>query len=271
MQSLLTSDGEREEAHVEALIRSQPGVTRANTIGMISPKGGVGKTTSTFLVGNMLATHLRLRVLAMDANPDFGTLAALAPDGTRAERNLADLIGGLDSVTTAAEVGAYVSRMPSGLHLLGAPTDPETMDRIGIEAYGQLLAFLSIFYEVILLDMGTGITDPLVAAAIERCDQLVLVTTPEWVTSQSVARALGYLDLERMTLALNQVRRTDTGEAVEVERKFRKQRVHRSVTIPRDERLRAMLDTGTYSLDALDRPTRLAVKHLGLAVAERLV
>ena len=31
-----------------------------------------------------------------------------------------------------------------------------------------------------------------------------------------------------------------------------------------------MLDTGSYSLDALGRPTRLAIKQLGLAVAEQL-
>src|SRR5918997_1117343 len=36
------------------------------TRGMISPKGGVGKTTSTFLVGNLLASHLKLRTIAVD-------------------------------------------------------------------------------------------------------------------------------------------------------------------------------------------------------------
>ena len=42
------------------------------------------------------------------------------------------------------------------------------------------------------------------------------------------------------------------------------------MTIPYDERLATMLDTGTYSLDALDSPTRLAIKRLGLAVGEQL-
>jgi len=32
-----------------------------------------------------------------------------------------------------------------------------------------------------------------------------------------------------------------------------------------------MLDSGTYSLEALDRRTRAPVKRLGLAVAEQLV
>ena len=61
-------------------------MTRPNTIALISPKGGVGKTTSTFLAGNLLATHLKLRAIAVDANPDFGTLARLAPDDRRSQR-----------------------------------------------------------------------------------------------------------------------------------------------------------------------------------------
>ena len=47
--------------------------------------------------------------------------------------------------------------------------------------------------------------------------------------------------------------------------------LHRSITIPQDEDLAVMLDIGVYSLDALDRPSRVAIKRLGLAVAEQLV
>lgn len=270
-QSLMVSKGERDEAEIEDQIRTVPGVTRANTVAMISPKGGVGKTTSSFVVGNLLANHLRLRTVVVDANPDFGTLAALAPDRLRPDRNLADLIADLEKVHTAAELGPYVSRLPSGLHLLGAPTDAERMAKLGPEAYGQLLAFLSIFYEVVLLDLGTGITDPLARFAVERSDQLVLVTTPEFITSQSVAGALRYLAHERATLVLNQASRGDEADIKQIEAHFREQRLRRSVTIPRDDRLRTMLDTATYALDALGRPTRVPIKLLGLAVAEQLV
>lgn len=269
--SLLVSKGERREADIERLIRSQPGVTRANTVSMISPKGGVGKTTSTFLAGNLLASHLKLRTIAVDANPDFGTLAALAPDRLRPERTLADLIVDLDGAHTAADLNPYVAKLPSGLHLLGAPTDAELMSKIGPESYGQLLAFLSIYYEVIVLDLGTGITDPLARFAIERSDQVVLVTTPDFIASQSVAGALRYLAHERATLVLNQASRRDGADIRRIESHFREQRLRRSVTIPRDDRLRTMLDTATYSLGALDRSSRLPVKQLGLAVAEQLV
>ncbi len=270
-QSLMVSKGERDEAEIEDQIRTVPGVTRANTVAMISPKGGVGKTTSSFVVGNLLSNHLRLRTVVVDANPDFGTLAALAPDRLRPDRNLADLIADLERVHTAAELGPYVSRLPSGLHLLGAPTDAELMAKLGPEAYGHLLAFLSIFYEVILLDLGTGITDPLARFAVERSDQLVLVTTPEFITSQSVAGALRYLAHERATLVLNQASGGHEADIKQIEAHFREQRLRRSVTIPRDDQLRTMLDTGTYALDALERDTRVAVKLLGLAVAEQLV
>jgi len=267
---LLVSRGEREEAELERRIRTQPGVTRPNTVALISPKGGVGKTTSTFLVGNLLAAHLKLRVIAVDANPDFGTLARLAPDDRRAERSLVDLLDDAERLKTAAELNPYVSRLPTGLHLLGAPRDPELTASLGPDRYGELVAFLSCFYEVVLLDLGTGVAGPLANFAIERADQVVLVATPEWVTATVVLEALSHLQHDRTTVALNKslLRAADVRV---VEERFRGEHLHRSVAIPYDEQLATMLDSGSYGLDALRRPTRMAIKQLGLSVAEQLV
>ena len=270
IQRLLTSQRERDEAELERRIRTQPPVTRPNTIALISPKGGVGKTTSTFVVGNLLASHLKLRAIAVDANPDLGTLARLAPYDRRSDRSLADLLDDTDRLNTAAELGAYVSRLPTGLHVLAAPRDAELTASLGPERYGELVAFLASFYEVVVLDLGTGVAGPLARFAIERADQVVLVTTPEWVTSSVVLEALSLLQHERTTVALNKsyLRSADVGM---IEERFRAQHLHRAVTIPYDEQLATMLDSGTYSLDALKRPSRVAIKRLGLAVAEQLV
>jgi MinD-like ATPase involved in chromosome partitioning or flagellar assembly len=270
MQRVLASQREREEAELERRIRSQPAVTRPNTIALISPKGGVGKTTSTFLTGNLLATHLKLRAIAVDANPDFGTLARLAPDERRSERSLADLLEDSDRLNTAAELTPYVSRLPTGLHVLGAPRDAELTASLGPERYGELVAFLATFYEVVLLDLGTGVAGPLARFAIERADQVVLVTTPEWVTSSVVLEALSYVHHDHTTVALNKSRLDSSAVAV-IEDRFRAEHLHRAVTIPYDEQLATMLDSGAYSLDALGRGTRVAVKRLGLAVADQLV
>jgi MinD-like ATPase involved in chromosome partitioning or flagellar assembly len=270
LQQVLVSKGEREEADLEQRIRVLPGVARPNTVALISPKGGVGKTTSTFLVGNLLAAHLKLRVIAVDANPDFGTLARLSADTRRSERSLADLIADAERLKTAAELNPYVSRQPSGLHVLGAPREPQLTASLGPDRYGELVAFLSCFYEVVLLDLGTGVAGPLARFAIERADQAVLVTTPEWVTSSVVLDALAHVPHDRTTVALNKSL-LRAGDLPAVEQRFQAEHLHRCVTIPYDEQLAAMLDAGHYTLDALRRPTRLAIKQLGLAVAEQLV
>jgi MinD-like ATPase involved in chromosome partitioning or flagellar assembly len=271
VQQLLVSKGEREEAELERLLGQQPGVSRANVAAVISPKGGVGKTTSAFVTGNMLADRLRLRTVAVDANPDFGTLAALAPDRLRSGRSLADLLTDIERIETAAQLRSYMSALPSGLHLLGAPADAEVMATLGPDAYGELLALLATFYELVLLDLGTGVAGRLAEFAIGRADQVVLVTTPEWVTSAAVIAALEHVEHDRTTVACNKFHARGAADLRELERRLRERRLHGSVAIPHDDQLAAMLDSGTYQLDALERTSRMAIKRLGLAVAEQLV
>jgi MinD-like ATPase involved in chromosome partitioning or flagellar assembly len=271
VQRLLVSKGEREEAELERLLGQQPAVSRANVAAVISPKGGVRKTTSAFVIGSLLADRLRLRVIAVDANPDFGTLAALAPDRLRSERSLADLLTDIERMETAAQLRSYVSALSSGLHLLGAPADASVMAGLGPEAYGELLALLATFYELVVLDLGTGVAGRLAQFAISRADQVVLVTTPEWVTSSAVLAALEHLEHERTTVACNKFYARGPADPRELERRLRERRLHRNVAIPYDDQLAAMLDTGSYQLEALERTSRMAIKRLGLAVAERLV
>jgi hypothetical protein len=146
LRALLMSSGEREEAQLESSLRRLPGVSRTNVVATVSPKGGCGKTTSTFLAGNVLASHLRLRALAVDLNPDFGTLADLAPDRARAPLSLVDLLREKEQIGSPGELRPYVSRLPSGLHLLAAPPDPAVMAQMTPELYGGLLSFLRRFY-----------------------------------------------------------------------------------------------------------------------------
>ena len=95
----LSSELQRREWAVDEQLAAAPPMTRPNTVAVISPKGGVGKTTISFVLGNLLAEQLRLRVVALDANPDFGTLASLAPDDHRelVDRSL-EQVGQLEKV-----------------------------------------------------------------------------------------------------------------------------------------------------------------------------
>jgi len=105
---------------------------------------------------------------------------------------------------------------------------------------------------------------------VERADQLVRVTTPAWVTSTIVLEALSHLEHDRTTVALNKSY-LRSGDVRAIEARFRVEHLHRAVTIPQEDQLATMLDAGTYTLDAFKRPTRMAIKRLGLAVAEQLV
>jgi MinD-like ATPase involved in chromosome partitioning or flagellar assembly len=100
-------------------------------------------------------------VLAIDTNPDFGTLSKLAPDAYRSQHQLTDVIAQMDNIRSAPELDPYMSTTPTGLHLLAAPQRPDAMEEMTPEMYGRLLAFLGRFYHVILLDLGTGLTEPL--------------------------------------------------------------------------------------------------------------
>jgi MinD-like ATPase involved in chromosome partitioning or flagellar assembly len=266
-QRLLVSHAERQEAQLEQRLLALPGVTRANVVAVMSPSGGVGKTACAFVIANLLATQLKLRVIAVDGNPAFGTLAQLAPPGRRPERGLAELLNDTERLLTAAELSPYVARLSSGLHVLAARRDSTQPVRLEPDWYGELLALLSCFYDAIVLDLGPGVVSPLARFAAQRADQLVLVTTPDWATSSAGLDALAHLRRrERTTVAINGSR-SDTTE----EERFLAERARSTVTIPYDEQLAAMLESRTYTLGALAAPTRTAIKRLGLAVAEQLV
>jgi cellulose biosynthesis protein BcsQ len=66
----------------------------------LADRRGVGKTTCTYLIGDLLTLRPRLRVLAIHTNPDFGTLGKLAPDDHRSEHQLRQM---LDQGTYACE------------------------------------------------------------------------------------------------------------------------------------------------------------------------
>jgi MinD-like ATPase involved in chromosome partitioning or flagellar assembly len=158
----------------------------------------------------------------------------------RARRSpLVDLLRDKDQIASPGELRQYASRLPSGLRLLAAPRDPAVMAQMTPELYGELRKFLRRFYEVILLDLGTGVTAPIATFAVDQADQVVVVTTPEWITNTKVQMALGHLRLERATLVLNKVDGRSAQRATE--RQFSRERIAQRVAVPADLQLKTML------------------------------
>lgn len=272
VSALVTRGPEREEAGLDALLAELSAVSRPNVITILSPKGGVGKTTCALVLGDLLASTGGLRCIAVDTNVDFGTLGTLAPSASRRPGSVADIFAWMDRIDSAADLLPFVSALPTGLHLLAAHPRTEVMAAITPDLHALLLDFLGRFYDVILLDVGTRVAGAGAAVALERADQCVLVSTPGNVAVSTVLEALPYLRGRPVTMVLNQVPRAPgTNARVEAEAAIRRQGLDRYVILPYDKRLRTMLNSSAYELSELEDGTRIPIKKFGVAVTELLV
>jgi MinD-like ATPase involved in chromosome partitioning or flagellar assembly len=165
---------------------------RSVTIAVVSPKGGVGKTTITALLGGLFAMLRRDRIVAVDTNPDFGSLGrSLTPaHGVFVD----DLLEVLDSPElTVTELDTHLGRGPHGLMVVPAPTDPGRMVLLDQEAYTRVIRRLQEMVGMVMLDCGTGMHDPALRAALDTADQVVLVTDANPATASLVAEAGAFL------------------------------------------------------------------------------
>jgi MinD-like ATPase involved in chromosome partitioning or flagellar assembly len=172
---------------------TEPRLMHCATIAVVSPKGGVGKTTVTALLGTLLSLLRRDPIVAVDTNPDFGSLGrVLTPDQSWYVDDLAQLVLEDDELSLTA-LDSHLGRAVHGLLVVPAPTDPARMAALDEEAYGRVIARLKDFFSLILLDCGTGLQDPASAAAIAAADQVVLITDAQPATASLVAESTDLL------------------------------------------------------------------------------
>ncbi len=165
-----------------------PRLRRCATIAVVSPKGGVGKTTVTSLVGSLLARIRHERIVAVDTNPDYGSLGrTLTPEHRVFVDDVMDILEHPD--LTVAELDRKLGRAFDGLRVLPAPTDPQRMARLNKEAYSTVFDRLQTMVGGLVLDCGTGLQELAAEAAIEAADQIILVSDAEPSTASLVAEA----------------------------------------------------------------------------------
>jgi MinD-like ATPase involved in chromosome partitioning or flagellar assembly len=156
---------------------------------VVSPKGGVGKTTVTALLGTLFSLLRRDPVVAVDTNPDFGSLGrVLTPEQSWYVDDLARLVLEDDELSLTS-LDSLLGRAVHGLLVVPAPTEPDRMAAVDEEAYRRVITRLKDFFSLILLDCGTGLQDPALAAAIAGADQVVLLTDAQPATASLVAES----------------------------------------------------------------------------------
>jgi MinD-like ATPase involved in chromosome partitioning or flagellar assembly len=172
---------------------TQPRLRHCATIAVVSPKGGVGKTTVTALLGTLFSLLRRDPTVAVDTNPDFGSLGrVLTPDQSWYVDDLARLVTEDEELSLTA-LDSQLGRAIHGLLVVPAPTDPVRMSELDEDSYRRVITRLKDFFSLILLDCGTGLQDPASAAAIAAADQVVLLTDAQPATASLVAQSADLL------------------------------------------------------------------------------
>ncbi|MFC7660309.1 AAA family ATPase [Pseudonocardia benzenivorans] len=241
-----------------------------HTITVASMKGGIGKTTVSALLGLALAEHRGDRVVALDANPDAGTLADRLL-GHPVPYTVRDLVNNLHTIGSLTDIARYTN-LAGRLQVLASEQDPAMSESFNKIEYEQVTGVLKRFYNIIITDSGTGLIHSAMHGALEATKTLVIVGAPT-VDGGSRAsktldwlRAHGYNDLVSgavVALSCDRFSRDIDRQAVIDHFAARCRAV---VEIPEDPHLAT---GGHIQLDHLREPTHHAALALAAHVADQ--
>ncbi|MFS0793586.1 MinD/ParA family protein [Microbacterium sp. 1P10AE] len=266
-------DGRRARARKDLDRRiAAPLSGEARFVPVVSRKGGVGKTTVTSLLGMALADARDDRVIAVDANPDRGTLADRVgrPNG----RTVRDLVRAHDDVDGFGDVSSIVARDTTRLDVLASDSDPRVSEAFSDDDYRRVADIAAHYYSIVLTDTGTGIVHSVMEATLELADSLVVVAGLSVDEARLASETLtwletnGYADRVRgAVVVLNNARPgAPLVRESELEAHFRS-RVRAVIRMPYDAHVAA---GSAIAFRDLQPGTRLAARELAAAVVEGL-
>lgn len=238
----------------------------------LSMKGGVGKTAVTVGLGSTLAALRGDHVIAVDANPDLGTLAERIPRQTPA--TIRDLLNeaAAGRIHRYGDVRAFTSQAPSRLEVLASERDPSKAEAFSEAEYLQVIEVLETYYNLILTDCGTGLTHSVMSGVLATADALVLVSSPALDGAQSADATLAWLDaqgyhhlVERTVFVISAAKPGSTSINVPDLVAHFETKVRAVHVLPFDPHL---AEGSIIDLERLQKPTRHALEELAAMVAD---
>ena len=185
-------DGARATRHAELTAQVNGPLRDCYRIALLSLKGGVGKTTITATLGATLASLRGDRVIAVDANPDRGTLSEKVPLETPA--TVRHLLRDAEGISSYSDVRRYTSRGASRLEVLASESDPAVSEAFSSDDYTQTLEVLERYYALVLTDCGTGMLHSAMSAVLQKADLLIIVSSGSVDGARSASATLDWLD-----------------------------------------------------------------------------
>ncbi|MFB7129529.1 MinD/ParA family protein [Kitasatospora sp. NPDC056273] len=261
-----------EKARKLEIIRTP--VLSCYRIAVISLKGGVGKTTTTTALGATLASERQDKVIAIDANPDAGTLGRRVKRQTGA--TIRDLVTAIPHLRSYMDIRQFTSQdLNSGLEILANDVDPAVSTTFNDSDYRQVIDVLGRQYPIILTDSGTGLLYSAMRGVLDLADQLIIVSTPSVDGASSASTTLdwlsahGYADLvQRSITVVSGVRETSKMIKVEDIVAHFQTRCRGVIVVPFDESLAAGAEV---NLDMMRPKVREAYFELATLVGEDII
>jgi len=146
-------------------------MSKGKTIGIISIKGGVGKTTTVSNLAASLTNDFQKKVLIIDANfsaPNIGFYLGLKEPKFTIQDVLSDKVAASEAI----------QKHDLGFHII-----PSTIFQTKFNPFDlkKKIAHLKEYYDVILLDSSPNLNDEILATMIAS-DELYAITSPDMPT-----------------------------------------------------------------------------------------
>lgn len=170
---------ERERRDLTTTIGLPLPANRVFHVGLYSQKGGVGKSSATAMLGALTALFRPDNVLAMDVNPDGGSLGIRVARTTPATiLDLRDAL--LRADLTPMQFDSYVNHNPkTRLDTIVLPPGEKPQFPLSADDYRMIAdaLYAKYSYKIVFIDCGTDLTSSIMDGVIPRLDLLVNVTT----------------------------------------------------------------------------------------------
>lgn len=157
---------------------------------VLSPKGGVGKTTLSVNLAVALGRVAPLSTVLVDLDAQFGDVASAL--GLDPVHTLRDAVGAA-AASDLLVLKAYLAVHEAGFYSLSAPRDPADADRISSDAVTHLLRQLSSDFAYVVVDTSAGLTDHTLAA-LEVATDALFVTAMDVPGVRGLRRELTVLE-----------------------------------------------------------------------------
>ncbi|KNH20049.1 pilus assembly protein CpaE [Arthrobacter sp. ZBG10] len=176
-RACLASAGRRRGLVSAAGPEREPG----RVITVMSPKGGVGKTTVATNLAIGLGRIAPMGVVIVDLDVQFGDVASgllLEPEHT-----LREAVGAA-AYQDSMVLKAFLTVHPSGIYALCAPNTPSEADHISGQAVSHLLSQMAAEFQYVVVDTTPGLGEHVLAALEQATDAV-------WVCGMDVPSIRG--------------------------------------------------------------------------------